>query len=160
MPTTIYLVVAGYYSDYHVEAVFDNVELAKRYIDEKEPPYDGEFRIETRALNASANDNGFLYRVEVPHSSEQPAIAFVEDDNSLANCFRYDDFVTVVFVRANNREHAKKIATERLFYINANPALYPKFKHLCVSYLGKKRYPTYNFKTCQIVLLDKEEGLW
>ena len=124
---TIYLVSIGEYSDYMIEAVFDELDLAKQYIAGLEDGY-YKRQIEEMPLNPFKDDlrNNripFLVTMTIEGTVidvENKGIGFSpKDENNIA--FNLTENWMYCHCYANDKKHAIKIANEkRTQYIAMN----------------------------------------
>lgn len=159
----VYIVTSGTYSDYGIEAIFSTEELAKEYID-IHGDYDDR-SIETWDLDsADLTRKNQWYEVTIfDYDTTCEVIEFGEPFDSVryGDCFggSYYEFC----INADGAERAKKIASERLMQVKAQPYLFPRLKEKCVAdsrllhtpfFPTVYHYPTYNFHTKEIILCD------
>ena len=122
----IYIVTSGDYSDYHICAVFETEELAKRYIESFKQYND--MGIETFTLNDTAPDNGLsAYFVRMLRDGDVEMVNQESSDygfNGMAGSTQVLKTVngTKLFVHcfAKDEAHAVKIAGEKRREIIAN----------------------------------------
>ena len=118
---TVYVVTEGEYSDYHIEAVFDDRMLAEDYIDRRSPSRWKRWRIEEYLINALAPINGMiLYRAIFDADESEPYYVEFADTDDIAT-FGNQPVVRpwgplgrlVVMVLARDEAHARKIAQDK-----------------------------------------------
>jgi hypothetical protein len=154
---TIYVVTSGYYSDYHIEAVFDSEDEAEKLANEIE-----EGRVEEYPLNdRKVNSDRKIYDVSFSESGGV-SVDFRGDQigESEIDTFRSYTFCTVFTLLAKNKEHAIKIASERFSQVKAQPYLFPHWDKDCIYPKGKRRgesCPRYNFVTREMIIPDGYE---
>lgn len=153
----VYLVTSGEYSDYHVDAVFSTKEKAEEYIDVKGTDYS----IEEYDVDIAIERKTVMYNVIFSELGEQEVkICYYGKPDTVHWSDSYCKKYTFT-ISSDSVKKAIKIASERLMQIKAMPYLFPllKQKRDCCREFGRKdrNYPTYNYKTREIVL---EEGHW
>lgn len=121
---TIYIVTSGSYSDYSIEEVFDNKELAQKYIDNYLRSSYDEPEIEEHTLNPlvrelSTNKKAYALTIDKEGNTEFKSSSFFNSQESV--CFRDWDNKLLISCWANDEQHAIKIANEkRLQLLAAN----------------------------------------
>jgi len=122
---TIYIAVSGCYSDYRINAVFDDESLCDEFIKRFEKVSD-ELRKEVHDVNPFAQQvaNGLTYyRVDV---TQEGAVSFVDiripiEDANVSTYVRrniYGDARIAVHCWARDEQHATKIATDKRLEVN------------------------------------------
>ena len=110
MSTKLYAVTSGCYSDYRVNAIFDDIEIAKLYqkafrcddIEEYElNPHTEELKQGYKPYFVRMSKNGDLIDIEECGSCYEPATHLDINNNMYTQCM------------ATSKEHAVKIANER-----------------------------------------------
>jgi hypothetical protein len=125
MSKTIYVVTSGEYSDYSINAVFDDEELAKAYRDAFSTKGYGS-RLEMEEYEANAVEhNGwapglFPWNAEIAEDGEIVKLELKPDYGwhlGIGDRFKYADKSDVIVLLcsflARDEEHARKIAGER-----------------------------------------------
>lgn len=167
MEKKIYIVISGSYSD-HIDAVFSTEELAKQFIeryeaDNKRRNY---FDIEEWSVDDMLGQDGrFIYTVKWYSNANIEASIDIDNDDQIDTVRREDlnrntnPYCYCLKIKARDKEHAIKIASERMFFIKANPYLFPYLDDLCVKHRIYEyfSYPAYDFNTCKIVLGKNQE---
>lgn len=156
----IYIVTAGTYSDYRIEAVFTTEELAKAYVD-KYGDYDDR-RIEVMDANAINTDKktAWYYVWINPNDTSAQRSCQSHNRDTIRAYKSIDGFGYEITVKTDGSERAKKIASERLAQVRAMPYLFPHLNDECVghkfAFHTQWSFPTYDFHTKEIILKDRE----
>ena len=112
----IYLVTSGSYSDYGVVAVFDSMELAKKYVNSCKKDYYLPTNIEVFELNPDKESlrNGYkAYQVRMTKEGDTVTVTQQEGTPSTHSYFDKHDNTLVSHVFARDSIHAVKIVNEK-----------------------------------------------
>jgi len=135
---TIYVVTAGEYSDYRIEAIFDSIELANKYI-ARFPKLEyndiEEYKLNDYAkyINGDYGDK-VAYQIyidkngDIPHIFELPPSEYPRCENNSVEFFKLRpnenmenaEIRACFHLLAKDKEHAIKIAGERRTQLLAN----------------------------------------
>jgi hypothetical protein len=151
---TIYVVTSGYYSDYCIEAVFDNEKEAIKFADEIEESHVEEYLLNARKVDSDRK----IYDVTFSESGEV-SVGFRDDQfgGNEIDTFEKHTTCTVFSLLAKNKKHAIKIASERFMQVKAQPYLFPHWDEACIyqeNWRGYRTYPCYNFVTREMIIPD------
>ena len=122
---TIFVVTAGEYSDYGIEAMFDEESLAKAYIASVKSSSYSQMRIETYNLNPHEKQLRLGYKCYLVRMTKdgicpemyQSDTVFDGGDNDTPFFDFNNNLVMTVF--AKDKQHALKIVNERRIEIKA-----------------------------------------
>lgn len=156
----VYIVTSGIYSDYQIEAVFSTEDLAKKYLDIHGDNNDR--KIEEWDLDSEDLISKKRW-YEVSIFDDNTTVGGVEN-GACFDSVRYNDCFGREYyefrINTDGAERAKKIASERLTQVKAQPYLFPRLKEKCVGFNWgcntAWKYPTYNFHTKDIILKTGE----
>ena len=167
----VYVVTAGYYSDYRIEAIFDSKEKADEYYIhscDKETHEPEEWILNKEEANkdmkqycmCSDYDN-VNFKASHIYSEEDK----IEKCSNLFHAYKSRNqkgkWEIEFWVKATNIEQAAKIATERLAIVKTEEHIrFPLLRHLC-GFTGKdghynERYPMYDFHSRELILRKGE----
>ena len=167
----VYVVTAGYYSDYRIEAIFDSKEKADEYYIHS---CDSEIHEpEEWVLNQKgANKDMKLYYLRSDYDDVNFKARYIHSEgdevDEFSNLFyahrsRYqkDKWIIGFWVKATNIEQAAKIAAERLAIVKAEEHIqFPLLRHLCGFTENdghyNERYPVYDFHSRELILRKGE----
>lgn len=157
----VYIVTSGEYSDYGIVAVFKTKEEAELLL--KQHNYEGlyyKYRIEEYEFDKPLNRPYYTVSICGGDANVNEAEEYSE---SAIDTVKYGGFNsyhkqdTFYFkLESDSAERAIKVARERLMQVKAHPYLYPRLKEECVLVGNNSYYPTYNFRTCEIILQKGE----
>lgn len=158
----IYIVTAGTYSDYKIEAVFTTEEKAEAYVD-KYGDYDNRSIEEWDTDTENTDKETALYTVRIDDYGtevERNNSHYKRDTIRAYKCFLGGKIGYALTIETDGVERAKKIASERLMQVKAMPYLFPRLNDECVGYRFPFHtmwsFPTYDFHTKEIILKDRE----
>lgn len=164
----VFIVTAGCYSDYHIEAVFSTREKAESYINANGTDDDWEVN-EWDVDVESTECHDAIYDVSVDitkgdisvDSRSERGDGFYEKHK---DCFQYNGMHRVrMWLSSDSLERVKKVASERWMQIKAlQPVVFPYLYERVVDDrrhfgLPFHEYPMYNFFTKKIVLSDTQK---
>ena len=121
----IYVVTSGEYSDYGIDAMFDDKELAQDFIDSFNPSYD-EMRIEEYELNPYGQE---IRKGCKPYFIRMTREGSAHGIHTEDSAYGFDGIGTVgydahgdmyIYVFAKDEKHATKICNEKRTQIIAN----------------------------------------
>ena len=167
----VYVVTAGCYSDYRIEAIFDSKEKAEEYYLHSESAETHE--PEEWTLNEKqANKNAKVYCMHSSFENTDFSAIWIhsgEEARKHAGLFRIckRDYPGVkwrieFYIEATNLKQAAKIAAERLAFVKTEEHIrYPLLRQKCGFTTGsdyyEEHYPIYDFHTGEIILDEGEE---
>ena len=160
----VYIVTSGYYSDYHIVAVFDSKEKAEEYVDSS-PQYDIH-EPEEWTLNGEQPDRSeHLFCVRSSFTDINPVITsplpLEEYCDFLKDAIHYNGSDIYLHIASDSREKALKIAAERIRQVKAEEHWkYPLLRRLVITQsfpYGKMNFPTYDFLTGDIILEEDQD---
>jgi hypothetical protein len=119
--TKVYIVTAGSYSDYHIEAVFSEKEFAEKYVEvAKGLLGSNDFGVEEWCLDLPEKE-WVLTSVHMSRDGEVKHVAQDLDTNAVEGfaCFDYENNL-VWYVRTRDKERAVKVVNEKRVIILAH----------------------------------------
>ena len=167
----VYVVTAGYYSDYRIKAIFDSKEKADEYYIhscDKETHEPEEWILNKEKANkgmkqfcmCSDYDNANFKASHIYSEKYE-----IEECSNLFYAHRSEypkgKWEIEFWVKATNIEQATKIAIERLAIVKAEEHFrFPLLRQLC-GFTGKdghynERYPMYDFHSRELILRKGE----
>lgn len=155
----VYIVTSGEYSDYHIDAVFSAKEKAEEFAD----IVGTGFEVEEYDLDAQFERKTVVYLVSF--SDRYGCEASIEEylnPDTVEYSESFGDKRYTFTILCDSSKKAVKIASERLAQIKAMPYMFPKLMQKCYCendelFGTHRKYPTYNYKTREIVI---EDGHW
>lgn len=117
MSKIIYVVTSGDYSDYGIDGIFDNKELAQEFIDKFQSRYDKK-RIEEMPLNPAEKElrEGYdWYMVRMAHDGSCLEVKIHNDSYDVLNPSEHFDARGNLYCTffAKDEKHAVKITNEK-----------------------------------------------
>lgn len=109
----MYVVVSGYYSEYGIDAIFDDKELAENYISAFGEKHYDEMRLEMFELNPYKKElkpGRKAFRVEMDIEGN---VMNIEQDNGDIGIRFYSNRSIICNCLADDKKHAVKIANEK-----------------------------------------------
>lgn len=152
----IYIVTAGDYSDYHIEAVFSTKEKAKEFVQHNGMKY----RIKEYALDGKPDLGVKIWYVSIDIDNNKVINAevcimkgseFELKDECVIRSFLREKRCSL-YIETDTMNRAIKIAKERYFALKSNQYIWDKMntkKKVQTSYsrTGRIEYPFFNFVT-------------
>ena len=156
----VYVIIAGEYSDKHVDRVFSKKELANEYLDTHGDGYyleeytlDEPVDRQTRVFSIKmAIDNKEIIEVDEFPKDFKDIVQVVEERRYLTH--DYNNIPALrFFIESDSREHAIKIASERFGEVIAQEQIkFPYLRVGAVMQYGRLIRPMYDYVTGEIVL--------
>jgi hypothetical protein len=156
----VYVIIAGEYSDRHVDRVFSKKELADEYLDTHGDGYyleeytlDEPVERQTRIFSIKlAMDNKEIIEVDEFPKDFKDIVQVVEERRYLTH--DYNNIPALrFFIESNSRERAIKIASERFGEVIAQEQIkFPYLRVGAVMQYGRLIRPMYDYVTGEIVL--------
>jgi hypothetical protein len=156
----VYVIIAGEYSDRHVDRVFSKKELADEYLDTHGDGYyleeytlDEPVERQTRIFSIKlAMDNKEIIEVDEFPKDFKDIVQVVEERRYLTH--DYNNIPALrFFIESDSRERAIKIASERFGEVIAQEQIkFPYLRVGAVMQSGRLIRPMYDYVTGEIVL--------
>jgi hypothetical protein len=156
----VYVIIAGEYSDRHVDRVFSKKELANKYLDTHGDGYyleeytlDEPVERQTRIFSIKlAMDNKEIIEVDEFPKDFKDIVQVVEERRYLTH--DYNNIPALrFFIESDSRERAIKIASERFGEVIAQEQIkYPYLRVGAVMQYGRLIRLMYDYVTGEIVL--------
>ena len=156
----VYVIIAGEYSDRHVDRVFSKKELADEYLDTHGDGYyleeytlDEPVERQTRIFSIKlAMDNKEIIEVDEFSKDFKDIVQVVEERRYLTH--DYNNIPALrFFIESDSRERAIRIASERFGEVIAQEQIkFPYLRVGAVMQYGRLIRPMYDYVTGEIVL--------
>lgn len=160
---TIYIVTAGEYSDYHIEAVFSTIKKAKEFTQQN----GSEYRIEEYKLDAQFERGAKLWCVTIDVDNSEILQANARPNERDESVERLKDLCVIrnylrqkrceLYIVTDTMDRATKIAKERYFALKANHYIWSKmnkdesYRSCGYTFSSLKVYPYFNFVTNEFI---------